>query len=291
MDISPQSHRQTFGTHIVPRRFDEEELTRLPIQDRFITEGMGGVLPELPDPTIFKRVLDVGCSVGAWLIQTAQTYPSISRLIGIDINPRMIAYASKQAEQQGIGDRVEFRVMDALRVLEFPDKAFDLVNMRMGATFIRTWDWPRLLQEFQHVARPGGVIRLVESDMIGSSTSAAFNRMSNLLVQALYQAGYLFTPNHNSLLNETPHLMKQQGIREIHMHTHTLEFRGGTPAGQTFAEDVMRAIPVFEPFLQKWLRLPEDFEDLTRQMAEDMQQPDFLATWTLLTAWGNKALR
>ena len=291
MDISPQSHQQTFGTHIVSRRFDEEELTRLPIQDRFITDGMGGVLPEQPDPTIFERVLDVGCRAGSWLIQTARTYPTISRLIGIDINPRMIAYANKQAEQQGIGDRVEFRVMDALRVLEFPDKSFDLVNMRMGATFIRTWDWPRLLQEFLRVARPGGVIRVVESDMIGSSTSAALNRMSNLLVQALYQAGYLFTPDHNSLLNEIPRLMKQHGIRDIHMHTHTLEFRGGTPSGQSFAEDVMRAIPVFEPFVHKWVRLPEDFEDLTRQLAEDMRQPDFLATWTLLTAWGNRDVR
>lgn len=288
MDISPQSHRQTYGTHIVPRRFDEEELTRLPIQDQFITDGMGGVLPEQPDPTVFERVLDVGCGVGAWLIQTAQSYPTISRLIGIDINPRMIAYANEQAEQRGTGDRVEFRVMDALRVLEFPAKTFDLVNMRMGATFIRTWDWPRLLQEFQRVARPGGVIRLAESDLIGSSTSAAFNHLRDLLVQAFYQAGYLFAPDPNSLLNEIPRLMKQQGIRDVHLHTHILEFRGDTSSGKALAEDVVRAIPVFEPFLQKWLRLPEDFEKIVQQVISDMQQPDFLATWTLLTAWGNK---
>jgi len=291
MDISPQAHRQTFGTHIVPQRFDEEELIRLPLQDRLITEGMGGVLPEVPDPTIFAHVLDVGCRAGTWLIQTAQTYPSISRLIGIDLSPRMIAYANKQAEQQGVGDRVTFRVMDALGVLEFPEKSFDLVNMRMGATFIRTWDWPRLLQEFQRVTRRGGLIRLVESDIIGSSTSAAFNRVGDLLVQALYQAGYFFTPTHDSLLNEIPRLMKQQGMRDIHVHTYTLEFHGGTPAGQSFAEDIMRAVPVLEPFVQKWVRLPEDFEELTRQMARDMQQPDFVATWTLLTAWGNKDVR
>ncbi len=291
MDISPQSHRQTYGTHIVPRRFDEEELTRLPIQDQFITQGMGGVLPEQPDPTIFERVLDVGCGVGAWLIQAAQTYPTISRLIGIDINPRMIAYANEQAEQRGVGDRVEFRVMDALRVLEFPAKAFDLVNMRMGATFIRTWDWPRLLQEFQRVARPEGVIRVIESDLIGSSTSTAFNRLRDLLVQAFYQAGYLFTPDPNSLLNEMPRLMKQQGIRDIHLHTHTLEFRGNTSSGKALAEDIERAIPAFEPFLQKWLRLPEDFEKIVQQLISDMQQPDFHASWTLLTAWGKRDAR
>lgn len=291
MDISPQSHRQTSGTHIVPRRFDEEELTRRPIQDRFITNGMGGALPEQPDPTIFERILDVGCGVGGWLIQTAQTYPTISRLIGIDINPRMIAYASEQAEQQGVNNRVEFRVMDALRVLEFPAKSFDLVNMRMGSSFIRTWDWPRVLQEFQRVARPGGVIRLINSDLIGSSTSAAFDRLRELLVQALYQAGYLFTPDHSSIFDEIPRLMKQQGIRDVQTQIYTLEFRGNTSTGQAFAEDVARAIPVLAPFLQKWLRLPEDFEEITRQVLSDLKQPDFLATWRLITAWGNRALR
>lgn len=289
MDISPQSHRQISGTYIVPGRFDEDELTRLPIQDQFITNGMGGVLPEQPASTVLEHVLDVGCGVGNWLIQTAVTYPAIPHLIGIDTNPRTLAYAREQATQQQVSDRVEFLLMDALRVLRFPANSFDLVNMRMGATFVRTWDWPRILQEYQRVARPGAVIRVTDSDMIGSSTGAAFNRLRELLVQTFYQAGYLFAPESDNLLTEIPRLMKQQGIRHVQVYHHTLEIHGDMPMGQAFADDVTRAIPAIIPFLQKWLRLPGDFEQLARQAASDTQQPEFFATWKLTTAWGTKA--
>jgi SAM-dependent methyltransferase len=288
MHISPQPRRQTSGTYIVPGRFDEEELTRLPIQDRFITKAMGGVLPEQPASAVFERILDIGCGVGSWLIQTALMYPT-SHLTGIDINPRTLAYAREQAVLQQVSDRVEFIIMDALRVLDFPNNSFNLVNMRMGTSFVRIWNWPQMLQDFQRVVRPGAVIRVTDSDLIGSSTSEAFNRLRGLLVQTFYQAGYLFAPEPNGLLNEIPRLMKQQGIRDIQTHIHTLTIHGGTPTGQAFAEDIMRALPALIPFLQKWLRLPDDFDRLARQAVSDTQQPEFLATWKLLTTWGIKA--
>jgi ubiquinone/menaquinone biosynthesis C-methylase UbiE len=104
-------------------------------------------------------VLDVGCGTGNWLIEAAKAYPTMSLLIGIDISAKMVKYACEQAEEQQVNDRVEFHTMDALRLLEFPDKYFDLVNLRLGVSYLRTWDWPKLLQELQRVTRSGGVIR------------------------------------------------------------------------------------------------------------------------------------
>ena len=34
------------------------------VQDKMLTAEMGGVLPELSDPTQLRRVLDVGCGTG-----------------------------------------------------------------------------------------------------------------------------------------------------------------------------------------------------------------------------------
>jgi ubiquinone/menaquinone biosynthesis C-methylase UbiE len=80
------------STYFVQDKRNKTELTRLAIQDQMLTTAMGGVLPEQPDPTVFRRVLDVACGTGGWLIEAAKAYPTMS-LVGIDISQRMIRYA------------------------------------------------------------------------------------------------------------------------------------------------------------------------------------------------------
>jgi hypothetical protein len=36
------------------------------------------------------------------------------------------------------------------------------------------------------------------------------------------------------------------------------------------------------------MHLPDDFDDLCQQTLSEMQQPDFVAIWPLLTVWGIK---
>ena len=66
---------------LVLDRSNQQEMTRLEIQDRMLTNSMGGVLPEVADPSLLRRVLDVGCGPGGWLFETARTYPTIEQLI------------------------------------------------------------------------------------------------------------------------------------------------------------------------------------------------------------------
>src|SRR5579859_2675340 len=120
------------SAYFVQDRSSEEEMIRLHLQDQMLTASMGGVLPEQTDLARFRRVLDVGCGTGDWLIEVAKTYPSISLLIGVDISSKMLDYARTQAEAQQVSDRVQFRAMDALRMLEFPANSFELVNQRFG---------------------------------------------------------------------------------------------------------------------------------------------------------------
>ena len=80
--------REHPSTYIVQNRSSLDELTRLEIQDKMLTIGMGGVLPELADPTILRRVLDAGCGTGGWLMETAKTYPTIENLVGVDISDK-----------------------------------------------------------------------------------------------------------------------------------------------------------------------------------------------------------
>ena len=280
-------HREQPSTYTVQDRSNQEELMRLRIQDQMITAGMGGVLPEQPNPTTFRRVLDVGCGTGDWLIETAKAYPTIAHLFGVDISGTMLDYARAQARDAGVAERVEFVVMDALLMLEFPPGYFDLVNMRFGVSWLRTWDWPKLLQEMQRVCKRGGVIRITESDIvIDESSSPAMTRLFEIFLDALYRAGHYFTPDKNGVLNELPQLLRQQGVKNVQTRAYTLEYRAGTNAGQSFYEDMKRAFRTALPFMRKWSHVPDDYEEIYQHMLLDMQQPGFVAPWHLLTVWG-----
>src|SRR5215469_852762 len=94
--------REQSSTYFVQDRTNQDEMTRLEIQDKMLTTGMGGVLPELSDPTVLRRVLDVGCGTGDWLLEMARTYPTIEKLIGVDISSKMVKYAHSRAKAQGL---------------------------------------------------------------------------------------------------------------------------------------------------------------------------------------------
>jgi ubiquinone/menaquinone biosynthesis C-methylase UbiE len=279
-------HRDNSNTYTVQDRFSKEEMERLLIHDRMFTTAMGGVLPEQPDPTRFQYVLDVGCGPGGWLLATAKTYPTMSLLVGVDINDKMLNHARVQAKALQVDDRVEFYNMDGLRPLGFPAEHFDLVNERFGTSWLRTWEWPKFLQECQRVARPGGVIRVTEFNICIESTSPALVQLGELAIKAFYHSGHIFTPETDGLVKELPRLMRQYGLQDVQTHAHVLEYHAGTPLGQLFVEDWTHLFRVVEPFLRKWTRVPDSYPDIYQQMLREMQQPDFVAVLRPVTAWG-----
>ncbi len=285
MPIPQNPGQESPSTYWVQDRSNKDEFTRLRLQDEMLTTNMGGVLPEQANPGIFERVLDVGCGTGGWLIEAAKTYPNMSRLVGVDISGKMTQYANTQAEAQQVSDRVHFQVMDALRTLEFPDASFDLVNLRFGTSFLRTWDWSRLLQEFLRISRPGGVIRITEFGVITETSSPTHKRLLTLIGEALYQAGHVFAL-HQAVIEPLAELMRKYGVRNVQIRPYELLYRSGTPEGRLFFEDTKSLFQTIEPFLRKWTRVPEDYSELYQQMLQEMQQPDFAATFPIFTVWG-----
>jgi len=276
------------GTYFVQDRENEEELARLVNQDRLVTASMGGVLPEQPNPGAFQRVLDVACGAGSWVIEAAQTYPGMS-LVGVDINQRMIEYARAQAAAHHVNDRVEFHVMDALSILDFPDASFDLVNLRFAVSFVRTWDWPKVLSEMLRVACPEGVVRLTDEEIIHQSSSPASMQFCEMLLCALFRSWHLFAQESNGLTAHLASLLNRRGCKQVQTRAHALQYQAGTPEGQAYIEDGARVLRTLRPFIQKWGCMSEDFDAIREQALEETQRPDFCATWHLLTAWGIKS--
>ena len=275
------------STYFVQDRSSKEELARVTIQDQTITAGMGGVLPEQEDPTTFKQVLDVGCGTGGWLIEAAKTYPTMTQLVGVDVSERMIEYARTQAIEQGVGERVQFFTMDVLSKFDFPDDTFDLINQRLGLSYLRTWDWPRMIYEYRRVARSGGTVRVTEADMIESNSTALMQR-EQMLLYAFYQANHFFAKDKNGVTRELATLLERAGLKNVHTQVHNLTYHSGTIAGANFAENMQHGFRTLLPFMQKWGQVPNNHEAIYRQMVSEMQQSDFEATWRMMTAWGQK---
>jgi ubiquinone/menaquinone biosynthesis C-methylase UbiE len=277
------------STYVVQDRSSKEELDRLIIQDHMITTVMGGVLPEQQDPSKFRRVLDIGCGPGGWIIETAQAYPQIEKLYGIDISTTIIDHARQQAEQQtiptGPRERVEFFVMDALRMLEFPDDFFDLVNFRFGVSFMRQWDWEKMFSEMNRVVRYAGVIRIVEGEAGPHSDSNALNELYSLVRRALFRAGHLFKEDYTGLIDELPSLLMRNSFQNIQNRKRVIEYRACTKIGDTFMEDIITLFRTIKPYLHRYGCAPKDYNAICQQAAKDMRQPGFIATNALYTIW------
>ncbi len=272
------------STYIVQDRQNQEELARLVIQDQMMTTSMGGVLPEQDDLTKIHAVLDVACGTGGWAIEAAKTYPEMT-LVGVDISKSMIDYACERANNEQVTERVKFRVMDTLRLLEFPPHRYDLVNMRFGMSFLRTWDWAQLLAEFQRVTKRNGVIRITESDMI-QSNSPALTALVQALQLAFYNAGHFYRAEKDGVTSELAPLLIQHGLRDVQTRIHMLRYHANSPEGDTFAQDMQHVFRTVRPFIQKWTQIPEQYDTLYQQALEEMQQQDFEAIWRIVTAWG-----
>lgn len=275
------------GTYFVQDQQNEEELQRIASQDHLVTASMGGVLAEQHTPERLRRVLDVACGVGGWAREAARTYPTMT-VVGIDLNPWMVAYAREQAVAQGLEKQVTFQVMDALRALDFPDTSFDLINLRFAVSFVRTWEWPRLLGELWRILRPGGVMRLTDEEIIHQSSSPAAMQFCTMLLCALYQSGHLFDQESAGLTSHLASLLTQQGYRQVDTRSYALHYQAGTPEGEAYARDGVQVVRTLRPFLEKWGCISTDYESLHLRVSTEVAHPGFSATWNLLTAWASK---
>jgi len=190
---------------------------------------------------------------------------------------------------QHLEDRVSFHVMDALLTLEFPSSFFDLVNLRCCVGFMRTWDWPKMINEMLRVTCAEGVVRITDAEAGHTyHSSPALTQFSELYQSALFQAGNLFEPAPSGLIAHFASLLGKHGCKTVQTRTYSINYQASTPSAQVFYEDMQRAFQTLRPFILKWGRRtkPDDYDALCQQALAEIQQSNFQATWNLLTAWG-----
>jgi ubiquinone/menaquinone biosynthesis C-methylase UbiE len=102
-----------------------------------------------------ERVLDVACGTGLVTRIAAQRVGPAGRVVGIDLNPGMIAVARSLPIKAGAP--IEWLERSALD-LRLPDAGFDAVLCQQGLQFFP--DKPLALREMRRVLVPGGRLAL-----------------------------------------------------------------------------------------------------------------------------------
>ena len=264
------------------------EMARLMDQDRLITRGMGGLFPERSDLSGIQRILDIACGPGGWAQEVAYAYPEIE-VVGFDVSQAMIDYARAQVRLKHL-ENASFMVMDARNPLDFSDNSFDLVNARFIA-FLGPAGWPKLMQECQRVTRPGGVIRLTESEW-GITNSPAHEQLYGMFWQAMKRAGQSFSPD-GRIYDITPMLggfLRKVGCIHIQQAAHVIDFSVGTEHYESFRRDWMTFFKLVQPFMIKWGVITQaEADQLYEQMELEMLQDDYRGIMFILTVWGEKS--
>ncbi len=172
-----------------------EELTSNVYDDirfqRIIVEEMGELLPAKLlaecDLSRARSILGIGCGTGEWLRKVAQQYPDL-QCIGIDEDELQVKAANALAQVAFLAHPI-----NDIPLTLFPQASFDLVHLSFLSRYTLTADYPSLARMCATLCRPGGMVCWTEAEL-PITTSAAFERLTSLVCEALQRAGQSFIP-------------------------------------------------------------------------------------------------
>lgn len=124
-----------------------------------------------------QQVLDVACGTGVLACAAAQRVGPTGAVVGLDVNPQMLAVARRQpAQVEWVEGRAE--------ALPFSDRRFDAVVSQFGFMFFD--DRVAALREMRRVLRPGGRLAVAVCDAL--SQSPGYAALASLLQQLFGRA-------------------------------------------------------------------------------------------------------
>ncbi len=248
----------------------------------------GRLFPEQTGSNTIRRVLDIASGSGEWTLAAAQVAPQI-QFVGIESAAAQVEQAHKQAEASGLRN-LTFTNADSFGHLEFPDNSFDLVNARYLVGLLPASAWPIMVKECVRVTRPGGIVRLTETDM-PITNSTAIEQLSTWICQAYAKKQLSFSPT-GRLLTITPELkafLQEAGCKQVRQVVWNTNFSMGMPAYTQVTQDLQRAYQLLLPFLvSSGEAKQEEAEQTYQQMLSEMQSEEFTDNALSLTVWGVK---
>jgi SAM-dependent methyltransferase len=180
-----------------------------------ITKHLGGTkaTKELVDLCYVEDgmyVLDVGCGVGATTCYLAKEHDC--QVVGVDISDTMIKWSRERAVNEGVEDKVELRIADAVD-LPFQNSTFDVVIVESVNAFIK--DKKRAVNGYVRVLKQGGYVGLNETYLKKEPSPEMVEAMSRLNVDILMSEGWRRLLEDAGLKNVTEQTYEVSTLGEI----------------------------------------------------------------------------
>lgn len=205
-------------------------------------------LLNLVSPQTGDRVLDVACATGVVARLASRRVGPEGKVVGLDLNPGMLAVAGKAAN----GASIEWRQANA-QELPFSDGSFDLVLCQQGLQFFP--DKPAALREMHRVLVPGGRLGLsvwCEIERIPGYIALADALAHHVGPEA---AGFMHMTGSLSPA-ELQDLLDEANFQDVTIGSQSKNIRFKSP--EAFAWEVVQATPL------AWMSSVNQADEATR---------------------------
>ena len=148
------------------------------------------------------------------------------------------------------------------------------------------------MQELRRITRPGGVIRLTESEWWYFTNSPALENLNAMIIRALKLQGESFSQSgrFTGALPMLGRFLLDAGCVNVNYRSHVIDYSYGTEAYEGFRHDAAIVFKLFQPFIVRMgVATQEEVNQLYEQMQLEMMKDDFRGLMLPLTAWGERS--
>ncbi len=162
--------------------------------------------------------LDIGCGQGSLTIRLAKEYPEAS-FTGVEYRWQVADISERNAELEGVSDRVSFQDVKTITTLPFEDETFDLVVSHL--TFhevMEIRDRRVLLEEALRVLKEGGVFVFQDIFLNGKVFGNIDPFLNKITEWGAEEASFVYSCDFESIPSaiRTPFMVGRMGIIKGH---------------------------------------------------------------------------
>ncbi|CAG8711220.1 11385_t:CDS:2, partial [Dentiscutata heterogama] len=209
------------------------------------------------------------CGPGTWSFDIATTYP-LTEIIGIDI--------SSHQPTQIKPNNFEFIKANAQERLPFDDNTFDFVFQRLLVLGHTKEKWPKVINEFVRVLKPGGFLELCESSIpfdAGPATQRIWNAEAEILMEQgndlyVYHKLDQYLQNQGQLENINKEVKKAY----FSAKHNNIEF------SKAFIDDMVSITNSLKPVLTKKMQISDkEYDKLAKISEKELIELDTYIYW------------